>query len=424
MTQNDSPTPFPRSSARKIALASLLPLALLVASCASSPGAEVNPAPPAAEGVCGDVPIAEPNDPEGLVPELSPALQERFNGYANPLMSSAWADYEGNSEPLMVGFVAIPPTGQSNQDFNQAIEDGFDKAKAEGRVEGELLVSMPTDFATMTPADQIRGYQDLVSQGVDVIILHPLSGDAMIPAVDEAGEAGIPTIAGNTIVDSKYSVTVANNWFNAAAIPLAGAMKILDGKGNAVIVQGAEGSSTNTTLVNATEKVLAMCPDLKVVGKVSGGYTNSVAQSALVTFMASHPEQIDLAMSLGIMGTGTFSAFEQVGRATPVVVDINASAASMAYWDAAADATGYEGAGTSNTSYQEATAVWETAMRIMDGQGPKLNIIVPNMSVITPDNYLDFVVPGEDTTSVLDALPQDDWASKEVMDEFFNNPTS
>ncbi|MCU1482248.1 MAG: hypothetical protein JWQ19_3034 [Subtercola sp.] len=423
MTQHVKvPTPWRgKQLSRKVAAIATVPLLLALAACSASGSA--SPSVTAAAGQCGDVPIVAPNDPSNLVPSLPASLQAGFNGYANPLMASAWSTFAGKKGPLKVGFVAIPPTGQSNLDFNNAVQAGFDKAKAAGLVSGDLITEMPADFNTMTPADQVTEYNDLVSQGVDLIILHPLSGEAMIPSVDAAGAAGIPTIAGNTIVDSKYSVTVASNWFNEAAYPLAAAAKILDGKGNTVIVQGAEGSSTNTTLVNATQSVLAMCPGLKLIGKVSGNYSNSGAQTALTTFMASHPESIDLAVSLGIMGSGTYAAFEQAGRPYPLVVDINASAASLAYWNNAAKATGYKGAATSNTSTQEGTAVWDVAMRTMAGEGPKLNVVVPNMSVITPENLNQFLVPGADTSSTLDALPSADWASPAVIDPYFNNPS-
>jgi ribose transport system substrate-binding protein len=273
----------------------------------------------------------------------------------------------------------------------------------------------------MTAAEQIAGYQKLVADGADLILMYPLDGDAMVAPVEEAGKQGIPTITLVGNVPSPYAVNVGNNPYTRVASPVAEAMKILGGKGNLIIVSGIEGISITTISVEAAKNALASCPDINVVGTVNGDYSNSVTKSALVTFLASHPEQIDAVLQIGTMGAGVWSAFESVGRPAPLVIDVGASAGSLAYWKQAT-ADGYEGAGLPETAIQVIDCVWNVGLRVMDGQGPIVNQIPVVPTVLTNDNLDDYLVPGADVGSSDDTLTPGDWIPKDLLDQMFKNP--
>src|SRR3546814_18448271 len=112
----------------------------------------------------------------------------------------------------------------------------------------------------MTAADQIAGYEKLVQQGADVILMYPLDAEAMKAPVDAAGEKGIPTITIVGNVPYTYAVKVGNNAFNYVAQPVAKAAELMGGKGDMRIVAGIAGTSLTNVGICADCQVLAARP--------------------------------------------------------------------------------------------------------------------------------------------------------------------
>src|SRR5699024_2219818 len=233
----------------------------------------------------------------------------------------------------------------------------------------------------------------------------------------------IPTVTWTGFIPSEYAVDVAPNVFNAVAAPVSEGLEMIDGEGSAVIVQGIEGMSINTVSVEAAEEVIALCPDVEIVGKPTGDFSEAAARSALTTFLATHPQEIDLVYQVASMGSGVYGAFDSAGRESmPVVVDHLASAASLAWWQELQD-EGYEGVATGGNGEMGAQAVFEVTMRMANGEGPKFNHVVTNDILINNDNISEFAVPDASTTSSDEIQSAGELLPKEQTDEQFNSPT-
>ncbi len=416
-----------RALRRGVSAISMAGLAVALAACAGgangpTSGGEATTALPDL-GSCGTAPVLPPqDDPGDLVATLPQEAQDAFSGFPQPIQASSWADaLPAGDAPYTVGLAFLPVANAWATAAVAQIEADFEQAKRDGLVEGDLLVQIPADAATMTAADQIAGYNKLVEDGADVILMYPLDGEAMKAPVDAAGEKGIPTITIVGNVPSAYAVNVGNNPFNYVAQPVAEAAQMLEGKGNLIIVAGIEGISITTVSLDAANQVLYACPDINVVGTVYGGYSNSVTKSSLVTFLASHPEQIDAVLQIGTMGAGVWYAFESVGRPAPLVVDIGTTAASVAYWDEAL-ADGYQGVGVPETAVQVVDSVWGVLERVMAGEQPILNQIPVVPKLVTNDSLEQYVVPGEGTTSQADTQSVGPWIDESFLDMFFKSP--
>ncbi|OJX67041.1 MAG: hypothetical protein BGO95_09915 [Micrococcales bacterium 73-13] len=416
-----------RATIRGAAVLGAASLAITLAACSGSgspspTGADTGSATPDL-GACGTAPVLPPqDDPDDLVAQLPQAAQDAFSGFPQPILASSWAEQlPAAGAPYKVGLAFLPVANAWATAAVAEIEADFEKAKQAGLVEGDLLVQIPADAATMTAADQIAGYNKLVEDGADVILMYPLDGEAMKAPVDAAGEKGIPTITIVGNVPSSYAVNVGNNPFNYVAQPMAQAARMLGGQGNLIVVAGIEGISITTVSLDAAKQVLESCPDIKVVGTVYGGYSNSVTKSSLVTFLASHPEQIDAVLQIGTMGAGVWDAFASVGRPAPLVIDLGTTAASLAYWDQALG-SGYQGVGVPETALQVVDSVWDVLQRVMAGEQPILNQIPVAPKLVTNDNLAKYVVPGEGTTSQADTQSVGPWIDGPFLDLFFNNP--
>lgn len=404
-----------------------LPAVLVLAACggggtssAGAGGAE----PEALEGQCGSVPEVEPNDPEGLVPGLSDEIQTAFNGWPDLVEASAWADLDSKvaEGPITVGYLQQDSGSPVAAALAAELNTKFEASKADGDVEALIVETPGGTGGQVTAADQVRAYEQLVNKGADIIIAQPLSGEALVGAVNSAGEQGIPTVTFTGYVASPYALNITPNAFDGVAQSVARGAEMIDEEGNAIVVQGTEGMSVSTASVSAAEQTLSLCPNIDIVGTPAGDFNDPAAKSAMVSFLASHPEEIDLVYQVASMGAGVFAGFEDAGRDDmPVIVDNLPTAASLAWWDEKR-ADGYEGLAIAGTGAQFADALWNVALRTMKGEKPAVNQIALQLQFITADNVDEYLVPGEGTTSTAETATVGTLLPDEYLDGYFATP--
>ncbi|MEU6225525.1 substrate-binding domain-containing protein [Streptomyces sp. NPDC047042] len=402
-------------------------LTALLAGCGGAGGTVASGATDTqgkASAACGAVPTIAPKDPDGAVKALPAELQKAYNAYGEDVFASAWRDKKKLGRPAKVGLSYLPASNAFAASVVKQLDASFAEAKAKGLVQGTLVKRIMTDPATMTPAEQIRGYNELVDSGVDIIYITALSGDAMVSAVDAAGKKGVVTVALSSTIRSKYAVNVAENSYLNVARPAALVAKQLDGKGNIVVVRGFQGLSTETIGYKALKDVLAACPDMKVLGEVNGAFVPPVAKAELLKFLSSHPQNVDMVAQLGVMGSGVYAAFDSTGRKVPKVVDAGASASSLASWKKLETADGYETAGTGGNGTQEAKAWFTVGMMVLAGEGPKIGTITREPSVITKANLADYLPAGATPSDLGEVMDGEAWMPQEYLDKFFDRPAA
>ncbi|WP_330347031.1 substrate-binding domain-containing protein [Streptomyces sp. NBC_00582] len=422
---------YGHSRRRVVASSTGIVLTVLLAGCGGAGGTVASSATGGAAdtqgkaaAACGEVPTIAPKDPDGAVKALPADLQKAYNAYGEDVFASAWRDKKKLGHPAKVGLSYLPASNAFAASVVKQMGTSFAAAKAKGLVQGTLVKRIMTDPATMTPAEQIRGYNELVDSGVDIIYITPLSGDAMVSAVDAAGKKGVVTVALSSTIRSKYAVNVAENSYLNVARPAALVAKQLDGKGNVVVVRGFQGLSTETIGYKAVKDVLAACPDMKVLGEVNGAFVPPVAKAELLKFLSSHPQKIDMVAQLGVMGSGVYAAFDSTGRKVPKVVDAGASASSLASWKKLEAADGYETAGTGGNGTQEAKAWFTVGMMVMGGEGPKVGTITREPSVITKANLADYLPAGATPSDLGEVMDGEAWMPQAYLDKFFDHPAA
>ena len=419
-----SNTASPARRRGRLAVTALsLPLVLMFSACtpppASSAGQSSDAAPAADLGSCGTVPEFDVKDVDGAVAALPAEVRAGYASYPEDVYASPWKDLPKADGPIKVGLSYLPIANPFGKSVLDQLEASFAEAKAEGLVEGELVKRIMPDPATMTPAEQIRGYQELVREGVDVILTTPLSGAAMVDVVNEAGEQGIVTVSLSGTIPSKYAVNMLDNTYLNVAKPTAEVVKQLGGAGDVLVVRGVPGLTTDEYGYNAQKAVLEKCPNINVVGEVVGNYIPAVAKSAVLQFLTSHPAKIDAVLQIGVMGSGAFAAFEQTGRDVPKITDSGASAGSLAYWKKYMGAQGYESAGTGGNGTQQAKAMFEVAMRTLQGEGLTVGTITRAPSMISNENIDQYLPAAADTTSPEEVLDGESWMESAYLDNFF-----
>jgi ribose transport system substrate-binding protein len=415
-----------RSWACRGLVAAALPMALVIGACgtksgstAASSSGQVN----AFKAECGAMPGAAPKDPDGVVAKLPAVAQASYTDYPYEVKASPWATL-ADAGPVKIGYSGLAPINSVAQGFLDTTNADAAAAQQQGLIDGPMLTEILADAATQTPAEQIRGYQSLVRQGAKAIIINALSGEAMAPAVTEAGKQGVVTVTIMTYIPSDYAINVLINPLEQGLQPAATMLKNIAGKGNVLMVRGFQGDSTDTLVNDGFHALLANCPDVKLLGEAVGNYSPAAAKTAVLQFLASHPQQIDGVAQPGVMTAGIMGAFIQAGRPMPSVGDSGASPGSLAYW-LDHQAAGYKGSGTAGNGNQLADASFRVMMRALSGKGPKVTSVVVPALLITPENLTQYATAGANLNDpgALPGKPQD-LASDAFLNNFFTTAGS
>ena len=393
---------------RLLAGACTLALPLALAACAEG-GSSAS----GASGDCGTIPKIAPKDPAGVLDELPTDMAAAYNGYAHEVQPSAWADWKPSGPgPYEVGILWPPPT---NPGIVQQLEEMTAALEASG------IVKIVSSVAPKDPTDipgSLQLFNQLVAQKPDMIIMMPLAADPFVDAVDAAGKAGIPVVTPWLPVPSKYAIGVGNNHFQTGATLAAKIASDLGGKGNVMLVHGIPGIAIDTDTFAGVEAALELCPDIKVVGEVTGNFNTAATKQAVLQFLSTHPEQIDAVFQPGVMAVGAVQAFEQLGRPAPKVTDPGATHQSIAY--AHENASTFDEYGTSYSIDHLSKAFAESALRTLRGEGPVVNHMIVEPAWIYSEDvdsvYQDGWAIGDEAGA---ALPDDEFMSTEQFDAFF-----
>ncbi len=300
-----------------------------------------------------------------------------------PVAASPWKAFAGVKGPWKIGLVLFPEINPYIIDVVTEMKAEFAKAKKLGLVTGSLLVYVQPDVATATPAQQIAAIQQMVREGVNGIMLMSFSEQPMAPAIDAAGKAGIPVIGIDDVFpNSKYAVNI---WSDK--IPIAFAKTAANVKtGNVLIERGIAGNFLESLFYKGITTDLSYCPGLKVVGTVSDQWTDSVAKSATLSFLTSHPGvKINLVAAEGAASAGIIEAFQSLGLPVPPISEGGTQGGDISWW-AAHKSEWTNVVGTANNGFDVAYTGIHVLFRILAGDGLKANGIPVPSAIVTNAN--------------------------------------
>jgi len=368
--------------------------ALAVAACGSSSSGGSNGTSASAASATGSscgtsVPVG-PANPTGVYASLPSALKSLYASYPYTLAASPWANHKFPKPPWKIGFIGYPSVNEYFIHRLSGLKADFAAAKAKGLVTGSLLTGIPPSYSQLTPEFQIAAIQQMVREGVNLILLEPASS-ALAPEIDAVAKQGVVVaLADDLMPTSKYAIPLFTENYAQAEAGLLGIIK----KGNILIVRGAQGSLVDTLVYNQVIADVKRCPDVHVVGTVYGEYDTSTAKTVVEQFLASHPgEPIAGVVDAGGMFAGIAEAFQSVGRAVPPMSNTEPAGGELSWW--LQHKSSYDEVAQGISGSQAAYAWFNLALRILDNQIPKLNVIEVEAPVITKSNLSVFAPAGE-----------------------------
>lgn len=127
-------------------------------------------------------------------------------------------------------------------------------------------------------AQQIRDIEELVAQGVDLLITSPRDGVAMEPAISAVYRSGIPVVLlTRRIPGEDYTSFIAPDDAAIAAQAAELLAKRLDGKGRILMLQGVPTATTAIQRTAGFQQALERYPEMAVVAMRIGNYLRADA---------------------------------------------------------------------------------------------------------------------------------------------------
>ncbi|CCV04037.1 ABC-type sugar transport system periplasmic component-like protein [Mesorhizobium metallidurans STM 2683] len=164
-------------------------------------------------------------------------------------------------------------------------------------------------------AKQVADIQDLISRGVDLLIVSANTQQALDPAVSQAMAAGIPVVMVDRRVASDNFVT-----FVTASDAMMGRLfaqwivEKLGGKGNVIMLAGQAGSSPSENREKPAREVFAQYPGIKVLETVYSDWSPVKGKQVMQAMIAKYGKQINAVWSAhGLQTPGSIEAFIEAG---------------------------------------------------------------------------------------------------------------
>lgn len=222
------------------------------------------------------------------------------------------------------GTIALSLKTITNDDFQKALADAV-KEKVESMGYTFLLVTAGEQTAVSTQVNQV---EDLIAKKVTGIVLNPMDGNAVVPVLGKARDAGIPVVIVDSPVakghDDLYITFVGTDNFNAGMQAGKEMAQALGNKGKVLVVRGANGSVAGDNRVDGFKKGLEGS-GVTIVGEQPGNWTNSVAMQVTENMLQANKDVQGLFTASDVMLDGILEALSDANRKGIVIISVDGS---------------------------------------------------------------------------------------------------
>lgn len=201
----------------------------------------------------------------------------------------------------------------TNNPFFVDLRDGV--IEAAEKLGGTVQVVDAQDDASA----QLNGMDDLITQGVDIILVNPVDSDAIVPAVEQANKAGIPVITIDRLSNGGEVVTqVASN--NVEGGEMAAKFIIEKvGEGAKVIqLEGVPGASATNERGEGFNNIAK--DKLDIVATQSANFNRAEGLTVTENLLQANPDIKAIFAQNDEMALGAVEALKAAGMEDVIVV--------------------------------------------------------------------------------------------------------
>ncbi len=232
------------------------------------------------------------------------------------------------------------------------------QALASGKVASLNIAHRNTDAA-----GQLEDIRNLISAGVDAIVVNPADPAGIQSALAEATAAGITVVAVDQTVTEPSAYIISNNQEEYAYLGAKWLFETMGGKGGVVYMRGAAGASADSDRDTGFKRALAEFPEVTVVQEVFTGWQQDQGKQQILDYIATGLPFEGIWTS-GIDNVIVDALVESQATLVPVVGADNAGFVGQLN-----SVEGLKGAAVTNPGSIGGAGV-TLAIRILDGEKP------------------------------------------------------
>jgi ribose transport system substrate-binding protein len=245
------------------------------------------------------------------------AQEQQLDGYKGAPRTELWSpvplEYTDTTQykkdpPYVIGF----SNASVDNTWRLAQLHAIQAAAAEHKDVIEKLII--TD-ANNNPSKQVSDVEDLLTRGVDILLVSASKSDALDPVVTRAMESGVPVIMVDRRVTSDNFVS-----FVTASDEVTGRLfaqwlvEKLNGKGNIIMLPGQAGASPAELRIAAAKSIFAQYPDIKILDLQYTDWNPAKAKTIVSAMIQKYGDEIDgIWNDSGVQGGGSIEAFVAAG---------------------------------------------------------------------------------------------------------------
>jgi inositol transport system substrate-binding protein len=183
----------------------------------------------------------------------------------------------------------------------------------------EAGVNVQFEDAQTDIGKQLSQIQNFIAQKVDAIVVNPVDSSAAAQMTKLIKNAGIPLVYVNIppieeLKPGEPIVYVGSDEKISGKLEGEAIAKLLNGKGNVVIMMGAPASQASVMRTEGPEKVFAQHPGIKVVGKQSANWQRNEAIDLMNNWLVAGTPIDAVCANNDEMAIGAIVALQQAGK--------------------------------------------------------------------------------------------------------------
>jgi ribose transport system substrate-binding protein len=218
--------------------------------------------------------------------------------------------------------IAVIPKGTTHE-FWKSIHAGSIKAAQELSAQGtDIEVIWKGPLREDDREQQIQVVEGFTSQGVSGIVLAPLDNRALVRPVEEAKQAGVPTVIIDSGLESQALVSFVATDNRKGGMLAADRMgQLLNGKGKVLMLRYQEGSaSTQDREDGFVEQLKKNFPGIELIsGDQYAGATRDTAKRASENLLSKYADVVQGIFTPNESSTaGMLLALQDIGKAGKV----------------------------------------------------------------------------------------------------------
>ena len=274
-------------------------------------------------------------------------------------------DTAASGETIKIG---VSVADQSNP-FYIDIVDGMESAAKDG----DELVIVDAGFDA---AKQLNDIDDMIQQGVKVMLIDPVDSNAIKSAVEACDAAGIPVIAYNSPLNFEIASTVATDNYLAGQLVGEAMGKALDGKSEVAMLT-YNVAEVCLDRANGFKDAIAEYPDIKIVEEQEIQPGTDTALPVAENILQAYPDLAGMFALNDPSALGCVAAVESANLLDQVqIVGVDGSDDAKA-----AIAEGKMLASAAQDPVQIGSVAIETAYKVIAGEEVEKDIKIPSYLV-------------------------------------------